>query len=320
MSTDTETPTTASEQNVAITSQETTITTPVVQETVTASTEVLTVPTANVKVRKEKRIDYLDEDPVLKYELTDEMISSKVFRQVYFVACFVSPENVSNCKTRASKVRGVYATIEAANAAAKAFTEMDGGLFNNFVGEVGKWCEFDPDTKQVPDQVHTDERLNTLMKGYRDNYEKSKKVHEDRVAEVQRRNKQAPKMNEILDRMHGKLDKIKEKKEKTANTEKLVPAADQTNSETNAGADTPVTEEAATAMTAAARRRLKERARKATTESIAREEQELADRARKLALMREEMARRGAKTQQLSQDVEDIRAAFEQKRAEISAQ
>lgn len=315
MSTNTETPTVTSEQNVAITPQET-VTTTVVPETVTTNTEVLSVPTSNVKLRKEKRIDYLDEDPVLKYELTDDIIASKVFRQVYFVACFVSPENVSNCKTRASKVRGVYPTIEAANAAAKAFTEMDGGLFNNFVGEVGKWCEFDPDTKQVPDQVHTDERLNTLMKGYRDNYEKSKKVHEDRVAEVQRRNKQAPKMNEILDRMHGKLDKIKEKKEKAANTEKLVPSADQINTETEA----PITEEATPAMTAAARRRLKERARKATAESIAREEQELADRARKLALMREEMARRGAKTQQLSQDVEDIRAAFEAKRAEITAQ
>lgn len=310
--------TTPSQQNQAVT-----ITTEEEEPNTTTTATTTTPATATVsKPRKEVRIDHLDEDPMLSYEISAEMMASSIFRQMYFVMAFVSPENVSNCKTRAFKLRGVYPTEEEANKASAHFRDMDGGIFNNFVGCVGKWSEFDPDPKKVVNQVHADERMNNLMKGYKDNYEKSKKVHEDRVNEVKRRSSQAPKMTQILDRMHGKLDKIKEQKEKVANTEKLFPSVDDadTSNITTDTSNIDAATEQTSASTASTRRRLKDRMRKATEESIAREEKELADRHVKLTHMREEMARRSAKTQVFSQDVEDIRAAFEQKRSEIAAQ
>jgi hypothetical protein len=276
-------------------------------------------PVAPVKVTKKKKDeekrDFLNEDPILKYELSEAMIASRIFQQLYFVVTFATSKNVSSCKVQAFKIRGVYPAIEEANAAAESFRDMDGNKFNVFVGSLGKWTEFDPDPKTIANQVHTDERLNTMMKGYLDNAEKTQKVHQDRMAEVQRRSQQTPRMNKILDSMQEKLAKKTEEKQKNINTERLVPSAPEAIKENIA---VPNVEESASVQSIASRRRQKEKLKRVTAESLAKAEEEAAERQKQLVIMREALQQRQMKQKVFSSDVMDIQAAFLEKQAKLA--
>lgn len=288
----------------------------VVTDEVHIDTGTPVIPTKVTKAKKgEEKRDFLHEDPLLKYELSEAMIASRIFQQLYFVVTFATSKNVSSCKVQAFKIRGVYPVIEEANAAAESFRDMDGNKFNVFVGSLGKWTEFDPDPKTITNQVHTDERLNTMMKGYMDNAEKTQKVHQDRMAEVQRRSKQAPRMNKILDSLQDKLVKIKEEKQKNENTERLVPSAAETVEE----ASTATTvEETTPAQSIASRRRQKEKLKRVTAESLAKAEEEAAERQKQLVIMREALQKRQMTQKVFSSDVMDIQAAFLEKQAELA--
>jgi hypothetical protein len=268
------------------------------------------------KGKKGVRIDLLDEDPRLNLTLTTAMLDRKIFKQRFLIIAFISPEGISGCKTRAFKVRGVYETQKEAETACEQFRAMDGAKFNLFVAPVGMWCEFDPDPKKVENQVHADEKLQDLMKGYLDNIEKGKKVHDERIAEAQRRNQRAPSMNKLMDKMQDNLAKLKERK-----------AAEEP---TGAENQSPVTMEAVSAavqeepaapsdgLSVAARRRLRQKLNKATDEDLAREEAELAEKTRRIMLLRQELDKKRAAT--VSEDIDDIRKMVDSRVASSAGQ
>jgi hypothetical protein len=113
-----------------------------------------------------KYIDYLTEDDTLS-------------NQKWTCISFLSPEGVKNCTIRGLKIRGVYNTKEEADKRAKQLQEIDPD-FNVFVGEVGKWLPWDPDPHSVEEQVYGDEKLNDLMKKYKENLEQAKVTEEKR--------------------------------------------------------------------------------------------------------------------------------------------
>ena len=71
---------------------------------------------------------------------------------------------------RGLKIRGAYASKEEAVARSKKLQRLD-PIHNIFVAEIGKWLPWDPEPSQVGEQEYAEEKLNTLMKNYKDNEE-----------------------------------------------------------------------------------------------------------------------------------------------------
>ena len=112
--------------------------------------------------------DYLTEDSLLP--------DGQKFVCISFLS---DPEN--KLTLSGIKIRGVFETIEKASEHAKKLQSVD-QAHNVFVGEMGKWLAFDPDTnsKAAGDAEYANEQLNQIMKGYIENQEKSKLFHEER--------------------------------------------------------------------------------------------------------------------------------------------
>jgi hypothetical protein len=111
------------------------------------------------------------------------------------------------------KVRGVFATYESACEYAKKVQTSD-PYFNVFVGEMGKWLPFDPapDSDAVKDSEYANTQLNQMMKAYVENQEKAKIYHEQRKAEMVRKN-----ILENLTTQHENLDEVKQNLKKSKN-------------------------------------------------------------------------------------------------------
>lgn len=77
-------------------------------------------------------------------------------------------KNEFRTSVRGLKIRGVYASNEEAVARSKKLQRND-TLHNIFVGEVGKWLPWNPDPSDVAEQEYAEEKLNTLMKKYKEN-------------------------------------------------------------------------------------------------------------------------------------------------------
>ncbi|QKF93896.1 hypothetical protein QKU48_gp0438 [Fadolivirus algeromassiliense] len=113
-----------------------------------------------------KYIDYLTEDEPIP-------------GQLWVCLSFLSPEGIKNCSVRGLKIRGVYGTRQEADKRAEELQKLDPD-FHVFVGELGKWLPWDPDPNDVKDQVYQEKELNDLMKGYKENMEKSKVMNQQR--------------------------------------------------------------------------------------------------------------------------------------------
>lgn len=71
---------------------------------------------------------------------------------------------------RGIKVRGSYNSKEEAVARSKKLQRMD-PLHNIYVADVGKWLPWDPEPSEISEQEYAEEKLNTLMKKYKENEE-----------------------------------------------------------------------------------------------------------------------------------------------------
>lgn len=116
------------------------------------------------------------------------------------------------------KIRGVFATYEEGCEYAKKVQTID-PYFNVFVGEMGKWLPFDPapDSDAVKDSEYANTQLNQMMKAYLENQEKAKIYHEQRKAELMRKN-----ILENLTTGHDNLKEVKKNIKKAKNPEEKV--------------------------------------------------------------------------------------------------
>jgi hypothetical protein len=67
---------------------------------------------------------------------------------------------------RGIKIRGTYDTYKEAQVRAKVLQRKDPS-FHVFVGQVGYWLPWDPDSDKVQDQQYQEEQLNELVKNYK---------------------------------------------------------------------------------------------------------------------------------------------------------
>lgn len=127
---------------------------------------------------------------------------------------FLSPEGVRNCSVRGLKIRGVFNTREEADNRAKELQHLD-PYFHVFVGEVGKWLPWDPDvndTNQVKDQYYYEKELQKLMEGYKENMERSKKMHQQYKTDMLKQGQQQElsKEEKTKARLRRKLEEKKQ--------------------------------------------------------------------------------------------------------------
>jgi hypothetical protein len=84
---------------------------------------------------------------------------------------------------RGVKVRGTYDTYREAEVRAKVLQKLD-PLFDVFVGQVGYWLAWSPDTNLMENQEHANEDLNSLMKGKKENAAQRDMFYEERKREM----------------------------------------------------------------------------------------------------------------------------------------
>ena len=80
---------------------------------------------------------------------------------------------------RGLKIRGTYSNAKEAEGRAKKLQSKD-KYHNILLGEVGKWLPWDPNPQNITEQEYSEERLNTLMKKYKENEDTKEKFFEDR--------------------------------------------------------------------------------------------------------------------------------------------
>jgi len=131
---------------------------------------------------KYTNIDQLDEDDPIP-------------GQQYVLMSFISPERIMNCDIRGVKIRGVYSSREKAEKALEILKKKD-KYFDIWMGDVGKWLPWNPNTSQVEEvkyrnkkldkimgKVHKTEleTLNELVGRRKDQLDKDKVAHKDRI-------------------------------------------------------------------------------------------------------------------------------------------
>lgn len=150
-----------------------------------------------------KYIDYLEED-------------DPIHGQSWYCVSFLSPEGIKNCSVRGLKMRGVFSTREEADKRAEYLQNLDPD-FHVFVGEVGKWCPWDPDVNNIDDQRYAEEDLNDIMKGYKENLLRAKKIQAQRKKDMLKQTaleEQETQNNNKLTRAEKKRLNLRKKLEK----------------------------------------------------------------------------------------------------------
>lgn len=161
-------------------------------------------------------MDNLDEDdPILGQE--------------YALFSFLSPEGVMNCNVRAVKFRGAFPTLELAEKHCRKLEKKD-KYFKIFVGQTGKWLDFDPPADHVEKELVSDpnhqkiidaqheqrmKKINELAGKYKQSVDKKENGKDQRIAENKKvsaaddlvdKHKSAQKSSEsVKDRMRKKL-------------------------------------------------------------------------------------------------------------------
>jgi len=163
------------------------------------------------------KVDYLTEDTFLP--------SGQQFVCLSFLTDKENKTSLSGIK-----IRGVFASYDEGCEYAKKVQSID-PYFNVFVGEMGKWLPFDPnpDSEVVKDSEYANVQLNQMMKAYMENQEKAKVYHEQRKAEMVRKNivDNLATRSENLEEVMTKLKKAKTSEEKSGLEQSVKSIEDQ---------------------------------------------------------------------------------------------
>lgn len=120
--------------------------------------------------------DYLDNDEPIngqKYVCLS-ILTNRSIKDVSSGEVIKSDNNAKGIK-----IRGVYNTMEEAKSRCEQIRQFD-KVFNVFVGEVGSWLPWDDDPEAAEEAVYAEEKLNQLMKSFKEQQIKAKEFHEIR--------------------------------------------------------------------------------------------------------------------------------------------
>jgi hypothetical protein len=125
---------------------------------------------------------------------------------------------------RGIKVRGVYDTYKEADMRAKVLQRMDQS-FHVFVGQVGYWLPWDPNSNEVENQEYLDDQLNRLVKEYKENEAKK-----DIFYQEQKTSRKKEAMS-VADRLRKKLEDKKNAGLAAAAAENTAPPSSSASNE-----------------------------------------------------------------------------------------
>lgn len=101
---------------------------------------------------------------------------------------------------RGIKVRGSYETMREAQIRSEVLKRKD-KKHNIFIASVGCWCPWDPNPDNIDDQHYSEDRLNTLMKKYKENQAAKDELFEDRkrkmIENQTKKNEEIKKQNDL---------------------------------------------------------------------------------------------------------------------------
>lgn len=154
--------------------------------------------------------DVMDKFQMYVKEKQSELKESKI-KELYDDFLFTNKEkleesfyiqNEFRTSVRGLKIRGVYASNEEAVARSKKLQRND-TLHNIFVGEVGKWLPWDPAPSEVADQEYAEEKLNTLMKKYKENEDAREQYEREKRSNMQGSSKPRVGTKESVNTIEG---------------------------------------------------------------------------------------------------------------------
>lgn len=121
-------------------------------------------------------------------------------------------DNEHDFKTsvRGVKVRGVYESYKQAEIRAKVLQRMD-QTFDVFVGQMGYWLPWDPDSNKIENQEYLNNDLNELVRGYKENEAKKDIFFEE---EKMGRKKEA---QGVAERLRKKLELKRQQEQEEQN-------------------------------------------------------------------------------------------------------
>jgi hypothetical protein len=153
----------------------------------------------------EEKTDVPDGATVVDADHLDEDVPIR--GQEYCLFSFLSPEGVQNCDVRAFKFRGAFSSLDKAQEKARELEKED-KYFKIFIGESGKWLDFDPPTSKVEREMSS-------------NKEQQKILDAQQKQRMNKINKLAGKHKELIDKKDkGEKERTEEiKKMSVANSE-----------------------------------------------------------------------------------------------------
>lgn len=156
-----------------------------------------------------KSLDKLYEEDNVEYADFKEKYDDFLFKDEQRVGDEFDKLNDFKTSVRGVKIRGVYDTRREAEMRAKTLQHLD-QKFNIFVGQVGYWLPWDPESNNVEDQEYMNEELNTLVKEKKKNEDKKNMFYEEQKA------KRVAEASTAADRLREKLEKKKQLEEEAA--------------------------------------------------------------------------------------------------------
>ena len=134
-------------------------------------------------------------------------------------------KNDFNTSIRGIKIRGVYDTIQEAQHRSESLRKKENNKFSIYIAEVGCWCPWSPNPDDIKDQEFAETELNTLMKSYTENIEKSSEYYLSRKEDLKKRIENS-KNNTI--KKENSFDSIEDDEETKPTDEETKPTDEET--------------------------------------------------------------------------------------------
>ena len=141
---------------------------------------------------------------------TEDKFNDFLFKNKDTIDKQFSEANQFRTTVRGLKVRGTYDTLQEAEIRAKRLQKTDPN-FNVFVGQVGYWLPWDPESKEIGDERFLNDELNTLMSKYKENAETRDEVFNNRKRDlIQKNNLEVSSKKASLEELEKNSDTFNE--------------------------------------------------------------------------------------------------------------
>ena len=165
-----------------------------------------------------KSLDNLFKEDTVTFDEFREKFDDFKFRDEEAINKDFDEINNFMTSVRGVKIRGVYDTKQEAEIRAKVLQRQDQS-FDVFVGQVGFWLPWDPDTNNIEDQEYLNNDLNKLVKEYKNNEAKKDMFyHEQKTQRTREAASTAERLRKKLDakkKLEEESNKITEVQEET---------------------------------------------------------------------------------------------------------